>query len=99
VVGPVVVVAIWFNKTCRDKELRPKCINIRINGNNRECNNTTKAAVRFCLHQEIKFLYIKKQKLNLLLSPSSNSKPEAATAVVVAPDDGHEDARNMLNCI
>jgi len=25
--------------------------------------------------------------------------PEAATAVVVAPDDGHEDARNMLSCI
>ena len=22
-----------------------------------------------------------------------------ATAVVVAPDDGHEDARNMLSCI
>jgi hypothetical protein len=34
-----------------------------------------------------------------LLSPSSDGKPEAATAVVVAPDDGHEDARNMLNCI
>jgi hypothetical protein len=33
------------------------------------------------------------------LSPSSDSKPEAATAVVVAPDDGHEDARNMLSCI
>ena len=33
-----------------------------------------------------------------LLSPSSDSKPEAATAVV-APDDGHEDARNMLSCI
>jgi hypothetical protein len=30
-----------------------------------------------------------------LLSPSSDGKPEAATAVVVAPDDGHEDARNM----
>ena len=27
-----------------------------------------------------------------LLSPSSDGKPEAATAVVVAPDDGHEDA-------
>jgi hypothetical protein len=27
-----------------------------------------------------------------LLSPSSDSKPEAATAVVVASDDGHEDA-------
>ena len=26
-------------------------------------------------------------------------KLEAATAVVVAPDDGHEDARNMLSCI
>jgi len=26
-------------------------------------------------------------------------KLEAATAVVVAPDDGHEDARNMFSCI
>jgi hypothetical protein len=25
--------------------------------------------------------------------------PEAATAVDVAPDDGHEDVRNMLSCI
>jgi hypothetical protein len=33
------------------------------------------------------------------LSPSSDDKPEAATAVVVAPNDGHEDARNMLSCI
>jgi hypothetical protein len=29
----------------------------------------------------------------------SDGKPEAATAVVVAPDDGHEDARNTLSCI
>ena len=34
-----------------------------------------------------------------LLSPSSDGKPEAATAVVVASDDGHEDARNRLSCI
>ena len=34
-----------------------------------------------------------------LLPPSSDGKPEAATAVVVAPDDGHEDARNKLGCI
>jgi len=34
-----------------------------------------------------------------LLSPSSDGKPEAATAVVLAPDDGREDARNMLSCI
>ena len=26
-------------------------------------------------------------------------KPEAATAIVVAPDDGHRDARNILSCI
>jgi hypothetical protein len=34
-----------------------------------------------------------------LLSPNSGGKPEAATAVDVAPDDGHQDARNMLNCM
>ena len=34
-----------------------------------------------------------------LLSPRSDGKPEAATAVVVAPDDGHEDIRNILSCI
>jgi hypothetical protein len=34
-----------------------------------------------------------------LLPPSSDGKPETATAVVVAPDDGHEDTRNMLSCI
>jgi hypothetical protein len=34
-----------------------------------------------------------------LLSPRSEGKPEAVTAVVVAPDDGHEDARIMLSCI
>jgi len=34
-----------------------------------------------------------------LLSPSSDGKPQAATAVVVAPDDGHEDTQNMLSCI
>jgi hypothetical protein len=34
-----------------------------------------------------------------LLPPSSDSKPEPTTAVVVNPDDGHKDARNMLSCI
>jgi hypothetical protein len=34
-----------------------------------------------------------------LLPPRSYGKPEAATAVVVAPDDRHEDARNILSCI
>ena len=34
-----------------------------------------------------------------LLSPSSDCKPEASTAVVVAPDDRHGNARNKLSCI
>ena len=34
-----------------------------------------------------------------LLSPSSDGKPEVATAVVVAPDDGHDDTRNLLSCL
>jgi hypothetical protein len=34
-----------------------------------------------------------------LLPPRSNGKPEAATAVVEAPDDGHENAWHMLSCI
>jgi hypothetical protein len=34
-----------------------------------------------------------------ILSPSSDGKPEPATAVFVASDDKHEDARNMLSCI
>jgi len=34
-----------------------------------------------------------------LLPPSSDGRPEAATAAVVAPGDGHEDALNMLSCI
>ena len=40
-----------------------------------------------------------RQRPTALLSPSSDGKPEAATAVVVAPDDGHEDVRNMFSCI
>jgi len=34
-----------------------------------------------------------------LLSPNFDGKPEDATAVFVAPDDGRENARNMLSCI
>jgi hypothetical protein len=36
---------------------------------------------------------------NNTATTNSDGKPEAATAVVVAPHDGHEDARNMLSCI
>jgi hypothetical protein len=40
-----------------------------------------------------------RRRQTALLSPRSDGKPEAATVVIVAPDDGHDDARNMLSCI
>jgi hypothetical protein len=52
---------------------------------------TFSGTVSLCLKTSTIYTY--------LLSPSSDGKPEAATAVVVAPDDGHEDARNMFSCI
>jgi hypothetical protein len=34
-----------------------------------------------------------------VLLPNFDGKSEAATADVLAPDDGHEVARNLLSCI
>ena len=56
--------AIWYNKICRLKRLTPTYINIHINGNNKQCRRTQRAATQYRLDQEIKFLYTKKQKLN-----------------------------------
>ena len=56
--------AIWFNKTCRTKQLTPSYISIKINGNSRRDKNTVRAATHFRLTQEIKFLHTKKIKLN-----------------------------------
>jgi len=56
--------AIWYNKTCRQNQLKPTYVNIRINGNNAQCQKTLKLANKCRITQEIKFLYIKKTKLN-----------------------------------
>jgi hypothetical protein len=56
--------AIWFNKLCKVKELKPGYINIKINGNTLQDRKTTHNAVKFRINQEIKFLYRKKQYLN-----------------------------------
>ena len=56
--------AIWYNKICRQKQLTPTYINIRIDGKNQQCQRTHKAAIRFRMNQEIKYLYTKKQTLN-----------------------------------
>jgi hypothetical protein len=56
--------AIWYNKLCRQKHLTPTYTNLQINGNNRQCQRTLKMATQYRINQEIKFLYIKKTKLN-----------------------------------
>ena len=58
------IAAIWYNKTCRDKHLSPEYIFIKIKGRNWQCTNTLRAATHYRIDQEIKFLYIKKNKLN-----------------------------------
>ena len=56
--------AIWFNKTCKIKQLTPTYMSIKINGNNRQDRNTLRIATTHRLNQEIKFLHVKKSKLN-----------------------------------
>jgi hypothetical protein len=45
-------VAIWYNKTCRIKQLTPAYMNIRINGNTPRCQRTKNAAIPYRINQE-----------------------------------------------
>jgi len=56
--------AIWFNKTCRAKQLTPNYINIKVSGNNIKAERTRKSAIRHRINQELKFQYAKKQRIN-----------------------------------
>lgn len=49
---------IQFNTICREKNLTPKCIHIKVNGNNVQNRNTKLVAIKYRLNQEIKFLYL-----------------------------------------
>ena len=42
----------------------PKYVIIEVNGHNRQSRNTLKTAIKYRINQELKYLYIKKQKLN-----------------------------------
>jgi hypothetical protein len=59
--------AIWFNKICKLEQLQPNYIHININGHSKQCSNTKKAAIRYRLIQEIKFLYKEKMVLKAQL--------------------------------
>jgi hypothetical protein len=56
--------AIWFIKICKEKQLKPSYISIKINQRRQQDIRTTMHAIKFRINQEIKFLYKKKQHLN-----------------------------------
>jgi hypothetical protein len=58
------IVATGYNKICTDKQLWPNYVSIKINGNNQQYTSAVRAATQYRLNQEIKFFYIKKNKLN-----------------------------------
>jgi hypothetical protein len=45
------IATIWFNKSCKQQQLTPNYINIHINGNNRQCQNTIRMATLFRINQ------------------------------------------------
>jgi hypothetical protein len=47
-------------KICGARQLTTKYINIKVNGNSRQSENTRLAGIRCRLNQEIQFLYKKK---------------------------------------
>ena len=55
---------IWFNKNCRDHQLQPRYISIKIKGRKQQDMKTAANAIRFCINQEIKFHYKRKQHFN-----------------------------------
>jgi len=57
-------VAMWYNKTYKEKHLTPNYFTIKINDKSRQSINTHKAAICYKISQEVKFLYLKKIKLN-----------------------------------
>jgi len=59
--------ALWFNKMCRIKQLRPSYIHFKRNDKTPCDRKTMSSAVRYRINQEIKFLYCKKQNLNIQL--------------------------------
>jgi hypothetical protein len=44
--------AIWFNKLCRNYQVTPKYINIKVNGNNKQSQNTKKHSHYDIYHSE-----------------------------------------------
>jgi ribosomal protein L37AE/L43A len=56
--------AIWFNKKCRARHVKPKYMHINTNNKASTDNRTINSAIPYRINQDIKFLYCKKQNLN-----------------------------------
>jgi hypothetical protein len=56
--------AIWYNKMCKQLHLTPTYFSIKMSGSNCQSHNTLKAVIQFRIKQELKYLYVNKQKLN-----------------------------------
>ena len=59
--------AIWFNRICRMKQLKPNYISFNIKGNSVQDRRTRANAIRFGINQERKCQYCKKQQINTQL--------------------------------
>jgi hypothetical protein len=51
--------SIWFNKVCKAEQLQPQYINVKISGTNKRSHDTKKAAIRYRINAELKYLYKK----------------------------------------
>ena len=67
--------AILFNKICRDRQLQPRYINIKIKGGKQQDTKTAANAIRFHINQEIEAV----QRIAPQGSPRIPAKCIAAT--------------------
>jgi len=54
--------SVWYNKTCRQLQLTPFYISIKVKGSNHQSLNILKVATQFCINQGQKILYLKTTK-------------------------------------
>jgi hypothetical protein len=55
---------IWFNRTCKNKNITPKYVNLKLKDSNNAIKLTQKQLTKLRINNELKFLYIKKQQIN-----------------------------------
>jgi hypothetical protein len=59
--------SIWFNKVCKAEQLQPQYVNVKTSGTSKRSHDTKKAAIRYRINAELKYLYKKKINQNKLL--------------------------------